>query len=74
MTSPYPNPLERLLRLEGSSPDFHDQISNILSGEEYKSWVQVIDSRDLVRQLVDYLDKVRHHPSFSPPTQPTVGP
>jgi hypothetical protein len=52
------NPLNRLRRLDRSSPKFHDQVSNILSGEEYKQWVPNIQGDDLVG-LVDYLDKVR---------------
>lgn len=63
MSSPNPNPLERLLRLNRSPSNPHDQISNILYGEEYKQWVQDINDSDAVR-LVDYLDKVRCSTSF----------
>jgi len=51
------NPLEQLCRLDGSSSEFHDQVSNILYGGEYRQWVLNLQSDDLVG-LVDYLDKV----------------
>ena len=49
------NPLEQLGK---SSSEFHNKVSNILYGEEYKQWVPTIQGDDLVG-LVDYLDKVR---------------
>jgi hypothetical protein len=52
------SPLKRLRRLDRSSSEFQDQVSNILYGEEYKQWVPNIQGDDLVG-LVDYLDKVR---------------
>lgn len=64
MTSPNLNPLQRLRGLNKSSTNFHDQISNILYGEEYKQWVQDINAGDVVR-LVDYLDRVRHSAALS---------
>jgi len=51
-------PLQKLRRLDKSSPTFRDQISDILYGEEYKQWVPTVQGDDLVG-LVDYLDKVR---------------
>ena len=51
-------PLKQLRRLDRSSPEFHDQVSNILYGQEYQQWVPTIQGDDLVG-LVDYLDKVR---------------
>jgi len=54
------DPLEQLRRLDGSSPKFHDQVSEILHGEEYKQWVSDIQGDDLVA-LVNCLDQV-HHP------------
>ncbi|KAF9644348.1 kinase-like protein [Thelephora ganbajun] len=51
---PSPNPLRQLRRLNSSSK-FHDQLSNILYGQEYKQWVQGIRGDD-VAELVDYLD------------------
>ena len=52
------SPLERLGLLDTASPKFHDQISNILHGEDYKQWVQTVHGDDLVG-LVDCLDTVR---------------
>jgi hypothetical protein len=57
------SPLERLLRLNRSSSKFHDKVSNILYGEEYKLWVQDISGGDAVK-LVDFLDRVRCCDSF----------
>jgi len=57
------NPLTLLRRLDTSSSTFHDQVSNILSGEEYKRWKPGVQGDDLVG-LVDYLDKVRHRVSL----------
>ena len=50
------------------SSEFHDQLSNILYGEEYRRCAQDLQGDDLV-WLVDYLDKVRRHVTlpFSPP-------
>ena len=56
-------PLKELRCLDRSSSKFHDQVSNILYGEEYKLWVPTIQGDDLVG-LVDYLDKVCCHVSF----------
>ncbi|KAF9644873.1 kinase-like protein [Thelephora ganbajun] len=49
------DPLEQLRRLNSSSSKFHDQLSNILYGQEYKQWVQGIRGDDVVG-LVDCLD------------------
>ena len=65
MSSSTYNPLKRLLRLDDSSPKFHDQLSNTLYGKEYQDWVKRIEGDDAVR-LVDYLDGVRCCVSFSP--------
>jgi len=54
---PLPNPLKQLRRLDRSSPKFHDQLSNVLYGEDYKQCVPNLQGDDLV-WLVDYLDKV----------------
>jgi len=51
------NPLTLLRRLDTTSPTFHDQVSNILYGEEYIRWVPDLQGEDLM-ELVDYLDKV----------------
>jgi len=58
MSSPSPPALQRLHRLDRSSSDFQDQLSNALYGEEYKRCVSNLQGDDLV-WLVDYLDKVR---------------
>jgi len=57
------SPLRQLRRLDKSSSNFHDRVSNVLYGEEYKQWVQTIEGNDLVG-LVDYLDTVRCLASF----------
>ena len=68
MSSPTPPALQQLHRLDGSSSEFHDQLGNILYGEEYRRCAQDLQGDDLV-WLVDYLDKVRRHVAlpFSPP-------
>jgi len=57
------NPLNQLRRLDASSSTFHDQISSILCGEEYKRWMSNLQGDDLAG-LTDYLDKVRHYVSL----------
>ena len=57
MSSSNPTALQQLRRLDKSSPDFHKQLSNVLSGEEYVRSVPSLQGSDLV-SLVDYLDKV----------------
>ena len=57
MSSPSSSTLQQLHRLNRSSPDFHDQLCNVLYGEEYVQCVPNIEGEDLV-WLVDYLDKV----------------
>ena len=52
------NLLQRLDRLNRSSFEFHDQLCNVLYGEEYMQSVPKLQNDDLV-WLVDYLDKVR---------------
>ena len=59
------SPLRQLRRLDKSSSNFHDRVSNVLYGEEYKQWVPTIEGNDLVG-LVDYLDTVRCLASFLP--------
>jgi len=56
MTSP--GLLQQLHGLNRSSSMFHDQLSNILYGEEFRQHVPHLQSDGLV-WLVDYLDKVR---------------
>ena len=52
--------LQQLDLLDRSSPDFHDQLSNVLYGQEYQQCIPNLQGEDLV-WLVDYLDKVRCH-------------
>jgi len=59
---------QQLHRIDGSSSGFHDQLTGVLYGEEYRRCAQDLQGDDLV-WLVDYLDKVRCHVTFpfSPP-------
>ena len=58
MPPPGPPVLQQLDRLDGSSDGFHDQLSNVLYGEEYTRCVQNLQGDGSV-WLVDYLDRVR---------------
>ena len=53
-----PPALQRLYRLDASSPDFQDQLDDLLRENEYQECVPALQSDDLMR-LVDYLDNVR---------------
>ena len=55
--------MQQFRPLDMSSPGFPDQISNILSGDEYTRRVGELENDDLV-SLVDYLDKARYPPVF----------
>ena len=57
MSSSTPPALQHLPYLDRSSSEFHDQLINILYGEEYQQYMQDLEGDDLV-WLVDYLDKV----------------
>jgi len=63
---PPQNTLRQLGLLDGPSPEFHDQLTNILDGEEYARCVMDLQGGDLAR-LVDYLDKVRYRASLLRP-------
>jgi len=65
MPSPDPPTLQGLDRLDRSSPEFHNQLSNTLYGEEYQQCVPNLRDDDLV-WLIVYLDKVRHHEIIFP--------
>jgi len=52
------DPPNQLHHLDKSSPTFHDQISNVLNGKEYRQWVSGLQG-DLVG-FVGHLDQVRH--------------
>ena len=58
--------LRKLHRLDRSSPEFSDQLSDTLYGEEYQRCVQSLRDGDLL-WVVDYLDKVCYHMSFPTP-------
>ena len=55
--------LERLCLLDSSSPDFHDQLSNVFYTREYRQSAENLSDDDLV-WLVEYLDKVRPRVAF----------
>jgi len=65
MSSPSLPVLQELHRLDRSSPDFHDQLCNVLYGQEYVRCVPNLQDDDLV-WLVDYLDKVRRNVALPP--------
>ena len=50
------NLLQQLHDLDRSSPQFHDQLSNLLRGEEYRSSLNL--QGDDLAWLVEYLDTV----------------
>ena len=50
--------LQQLHLLDRPLSGFHDQLSNVLYGEEYRQCVPNLRGDDLI-WLVDYLDKVR---------------
>jgi len=52
------NPLSQLLRLDSTSSEFNEQVTDILYGEEYVRWMPNLQGDDLMG-LVDYLDEVR---------------
>jgi hypothetical protein len=65
-----PPTLEQLDRLDRFSPDFRDQLINVLCGQEYVQCVRSLQGNNVV-WLVDYLDMVRHrtalpHSSLKP--------
>ena len=58
MQSPSHPVLQKLCDLDRSPPGFHDQLSNVLYGEEYVRCVTGLQGDDL-RWLIDFLDEVR---------------
>lgn len=76
MTSPNHPALQQLHRLDRSPPGFHDQLSDILYGEEYLRCVygenhqqRVLDPQgDDLTWLVEFLDKARTASLFPPRT------
>lgn len=51
--------LQKLHDLDKFSPDFGNQLCNLLHGEEYAQCLPNLEGDDL-GWLVDYLDEVRH--------------
>jgi len=67
MSLPSSPVLQKLSNLDASLSEFHDQLSNVLYGEEYTRYVTNLQGDDLV-WLVDYLDKVCRR--IAPPCSP----
>ena len=65
MSLPSSPVLKQLHHLDRSSPDFHDQLSDVFYGSEYIKYTQSLQGDDLM-WLVDYLDKVRRRVRFPP--------
>ena len=54
------NPLQTLRDLDRTSPHFHNQLIDLLRGNEYRDLIPNLEGKDLTR-LVNYLDKVSLH-------------
>ena len=65
MSSSNPTALQKFRHPDGSSPNFHNQLSDVLFGEEYGRSVPNLQGNDLV-SIVDYLNKVCHRISLRP--------
>ena len=59
------SPLMQPRHLKKCSSDFHDQVSDVLYGEEYKQRASTAEGDDLVK-LVDSVDTVRYRASLPP--------
>ena len=70
MASPGSPVLQRLNGFDRSSPEFQNQLSNVLHGQEYRQCVPDLEGDDLV-WLVDYLDEVRYY--VAPPRSVQTG-
>lgn len=68
MSSPGSPVLQQLNRLDRSLPNFQDQLSNVLYGQEYKKSMPNLEDDDFV-WLVDYLSEVRRQITL--PNAPT---
>ena len=64
MPSPSSPALQRLHHLDTSTPGFHDQLSNVLYGQEYRQCVPKLRGDDPV-WLVEYLNAVRTPSRFT---------
>ena len=70
MFSPSLPALQQLHHLDMSLSRFHDQLSSILCGEQYKQYVPNLIGDNFV-WLIDYLSKVRCHVALlHSPSQP----
>ena len=58
-------PLQPLRNLDNTSPQFHTQLIDFLSGDEYQSVFPTLQREDLT-WLVEYLDSVSFQTIFSP--------
>ena len=56
--------LEQLYNLDRSSSGFHDQLTNVLYGEEYRQCVPNLLGDSLI-WLVEYLNNVRYRATLS---------
>lgn len=59
MASPDSPVLQQLHRLDRSSPNFYNQLYDLLRGDEYARCMPNLQGDDVI-WVVDYLDKVRH--------------
>ena len=66
------NLLRQLHGLDRPSHEFHDRLSNVLYGGEYKQSVSDLGTDEVV-WLLDYLDKVRRPISSPLSAYPSVG-
>ena len=51
------HPLQQLRDLDKTSPQFHEQLTNFLRGDDYRNGVSNLEGEDLT-WLVEYLDGV----------------
>ena len=65
------NPLQNLRDLDRTSPHFHNQLIDLLRGDEYRDVAPSLEGEDLA-WLVNYLDGVSLH-TLSPRPLVTVG-
>ncbi|KAF9643026.1 kinase-like protein [Thelephora ganbajun] len=66
MAPPTHPALQQIYHLDRSSPDFHDQLDNVLHGQEYDQCVPNLEEEDLA-WLVNYLDKTLDYLDSSSP-------
>lgn len=56
--------LQQIYGLDRTSPEFDNQLDDLLHGDEYEGCVQELENSDLV-WLINYLDNVRLYVPFS---------